>query len=201
MSSATIHGLYHTRLRAIHRDMINRCYNKNRPAYPDYGGRGIYICDEWYTPGHSKKMGNPGLVAFVRWAYENGYHDQPADTPRKDLLTIDRIDNNGPYAPWNCRWVTSLDQSNNRRSNSYIDDISGQMTYAQFSQKYNKSGHFVVHRVRHGWSLEAIVYDVTHPNLGLHLAWDGSGRYLDKDQFERLIPTIEMQRKLLRGCQ
>lgn len=75
--------------------MQQRCYNPKHMYYHDYGGRGIYICDEWYKPG---EKGNPGFIAFYNWAMENGYHDQPKNTPKSELLTIDRIDHNGPYA-------------------------------------------------------------------------------------------------------
>lgn len=27
--------------------MINRCYNKNDRSYKSYGGKGVYVCDEW----------------------------------------------------------------------------------------------------------------------------------------------------------
>lgn len=81
--------------------MKTRCTNEKRNNYKNYGGRGIYVCDEWST--------NPR--SFIDWALKNGF--------RKGL-TIDRIDNNGPYAPWNCRWVDDQAQSDNKRNSNLI---------------------------------------------------------------------------------
>lgn len=82
--------------------MVTRCYNKKSKDYPDYGGRGIYICQEWIEDRRK----------FVDWALANGY---------KLGLTIDRIDVNDIYAPWNCRWVTNYVQANNKRTNRFIE--------------------------------------------------------------------------------
>lgn len=83
-------------LLARFRAMKARCYNKKARSYPNYGDRGITICGEW--------LSNP--EAFVSWALANGFMRG---------LQIDRIDNNRPYHPDNCRWVTNAENSRNRR--------------------------------------------------------------------------------------
>ena len=93
------HGLSHTRLYAIRKYMLRRCYNHNYKTYRDYGGRGIRVCDEWLDK-------QTGAVAFYEWAMNNGYRDD---------LSIDRIDVNGDYCPRNCRWVNNTVQARNKR--------------------------------------------------------------------------------------
>lgn len=76
--------------------IVQRCTNPKCHAYPDYGGRGITVCDEWL---HDSDV-------FIQWSLDNGYADN---------LTIDRKDNSSGYHPDNCRWVDRTTQARNRR--------------------------------------------------------------------------------------
>jgi hypothetical protein len=95
------HGETGTRLYNIWAGMKSRCYDSNQLVYPNYGGRGIKVCDEWKN----------SYEAFRDWAYLSGY---------KNDLTIERIDVNGNYYPNNCTWITLEKQASNKRSNLKI---------------------------------------------------------------------------------
>ena len=87
-----------------------RCYCKSSHDYPNYGGRGITICEEWKND----------FKAFHDWAIANGYKEEKTDKGI-NILTIDRIDVNGNYEPSNCRFVTNEVQAKNKR-NTIPDD-------------------------------------------------------------------------------
>jgi len=79
-----------------------RCYNENDKSFANYGGRGIFVCDEWRS----------SYFNFKAWAINNGY---------KKGLEIDRIENNGGYCPENCRFVTRDVNANNKRNSRKIE--------------------------------------------------------------------------------
>lgn len=81
--------------------MKARCYNPNVYNYPNYGGRGIIVCERWLN------------------SYENFILDMGFRPTIKH--SIDRIDSNGNYEPSNCKWSTTHEQSRNLRTNHWID--------------------------------------------------------------------------------
>lgn len=104
----TKHSLSTSRLYHIYQSMINRCYNSKLSEFNRYGGRGIYVCDEWKND----------RTKFFEWAYRVGYKDDNYQ------LSLERIDVNGNYEPENCEWVTIKEQYFNRRNSVRIGNLS-----------------------------------------------------------------------------
>lgn len=138
-----------TRLESIFQTMKNRCYNSNNPAYKNYGGRGIKLCEEWNNREIARNVqrnNTKGFLAFKKWALENGYTDN---------LTIDRIDVNGDYSPENCRWVNRKIQSNNRRNNHYITYKGKTQSLADWCRELCLNYHKIRSRLnKYNWSVD-----------------------------------------------
>lgn len=112
------HGMRHTRIYEIWCGIKQRCYNKNDKSYSKYGGRGIFMCEEW----------KEDFLTFYLWSISHGY---------KDNLTIDRIDNNGNYEPNNCRWITHAEQQRNRTNNIFIEKCGVNKTISEWALEMN----------------------------------------------------------------
>lgn len=127
------HGMFGTPIYSSWSAMLYRCRNPNAPAYKDYGGRGVKVCDRW-----------------VR--FELFYEDMGSG--HWDGAEIDRIDPNGDYTPGNCRWVTATENARNRRNAIFVEYRGERISLADLCSGKGVSRPHVLSRLRLGWSLE-----------------------------------------------
>jgi hypothetical protein len=113
--------------------IIQRCTNINDKAYPNYGERGITICDEWLN--------------FVNFLQDMG------ERPSKQH-SIDRIDNSKGYNKENCRWATSKEQGRNKRNNILLTFQNETLTVSEWCEKLNLPEKHIRARLKLGWSHE-----------------------------------------------
>jgi hypothetical protein len=113
--------------------MIARCHEPTSKNYGDYGARGIVVCDRW------------------RESFANFYADmssRPAGT------TLDRIDNDGPYSPDNCRWADLITQANNKRTSRFLTLDGRTQTVAQWARETGLNQGTLKSRLAKGWTTE-----------------------------------------------
>jgi hypothetical protein len=130
------HGFADTPTQTSWVEMRRRCYSKHRKEYPNYGGRGITVCERW-------------LNSFDNFLSDMG--PKPAGT------TIERRDNNGNYCPENCYWADRKTQERNKRSNAVYEFYGVKMTVAEASEKFGINYQTLWGRIRRGLSPEQAV--------------------------------------------
>lgn len=117
--------------------VLQRCRNPKNVSYPDYGGRGIKVCDRWAD------------------SFENFLADM--GEPPSPEHSIDRIDYNGNYEPGNCRWEVKIVQMNNKRSNRRITFGGRTQTLAEWAREKSLLPDTISNRIKAGWSVESAV--------------------------------------------
>lgn len=130
MQKKSKHGMSYTRLYRIWDNIRARATREHNTYYQNYGGRGVTLCPEWQS-----------FIPFRDWALANGYRDD---------LTIERIDNDGPYTPSNCRWATRYEQDRNKRSNVWIDYNGERICQQDLARRLGVHYSTIYHRLKAG---------------------------------------------------
>jgi len=109
-----------------------RCLNDSDLSFPNYGGRGITMCDRW------------------RDSFEAFFADM-GSRPSGDH-TIERVDNDGDYDLGNCRWALRAEQNANKRNTVRVTVDGIEMCLAVACRKLGLHYGTVYTRIKElGW--------------------------------------------------
>jgi hypothetical protein len=118
--------------------MRTRCYNPHDVSYPNYGARGIRVCDRWRE-------------SFEQFFVDVGPRPSPDHS-------IDRIDNDGHYEPGNVRWATRDEQGHNQRTNRQLTLDGTTKTLAAWARAADMSVQALSGRLKSGMSLREALH-------------------------------------------
>ncbi len=125
------HGLSESPEYSIWKAMRRRCEDPADDAYPYYGARGISVAEEFLD-----------FSIFIKHV---GRRPKVTDT-------LDRINNDGNYAPGNIRWATRTEQMRNTRRNHLLTLDRITMTLSEWCAHLGIKSETLHHRLRRGWS-------------------------------------------------
>jgi hypothetical protein len=132
------HGLTRTQEYKIWARMKGRCNNPDDGDYPEWGGRGIIVCERWNS-------------SFENFLADMGERPTPKHS-------IDRYpDNDGNYEPTNCRWATSKEQANNRRNCRVVSYRGQSVSLKQAVTMAGTNYAAVQARLKNGWDTIAAI--------------------------------------------
>lgn len=115
--------------------MHHRCKSEKSPNYRRYGGRGIKVAPEWDD--------------FTTFLADMG--------PQPQGMVLDRIDNDGPYSPSNCRWATFKQSMRNTSRNRFVTVFGRTACVAEWAEDFGVPKMTIIHRLNRGWDAEAAV--------------------------------------------
>lgn len=144
-------GTHHdsdSRLYNVWKGIKKRCYDEKSINYQWYGGEGIRVCDEWLAK-------DTGYMSFKNWAYNNGYKEIIVNN--RNILTLDRINNNGDYCPENCRWITQKQQRRNTSNNINITINNETKCLQDWADEYGVNRGTANDRYHKGWKFDEIL--------------------------------------------
>lgn len=113
------------------RSLRERCHNPNHEHYHCYGGRGITVDPRW-----------DDYMLFM---------SDMGEPPGPDY-SIERIDNDGPYSPGNCKWATKKEQGRNRRTCVYVQtSLFGRVCLTELAEKLGVNPARLKRHIAAGW--------------------------------------------------
>lgn len=116
--------------------MKQRCSNPNNINYKHYGARGISVCESWRS-------------SFSNFLADMG--------EKPEGHSLERIDNDGPYSPENCKWATEVEQKRNQRNT--IKVVIGGVEYIaiELAHKSGLKCDTIVCRAKKGLTMDEVM--------------------------------------------
>lgn len=136
-----MHGKSKSEEYNIWNSMKDRCFNPNNKSYPNYGGRGIKVCDRW--------------MFFINFMNDMGMRPSSKHS-------IDRKNNDGNYEPSNCKWVTKSEQARNTRGEKMLTLDGDTKKLWDWYSIYGIKPSVIKKRLNIGWTIEKAIKSPIH---------------------------------------
>lgn len=127
------HGKRYTPEYVVWTGMKVRCRDPKSEAFPNYGGRGIKVCERWES--------------FAAFYEDMGPRPGPG-------YKLDRKNNDGDYEPGNCRWVTNRENCRNTRANRVVEHLGVKKTLMEWCLELGRNYSTVQRRLNAGLTTE-----------------------------------------------